>query len=148
MSKIHIKVDGQTIGVVGSLRINKNTESTDGSVGGISVGGSASRIRFNKIHLFKEFYSKIHLDFPMELEFESDHSIRKAHRAWITNYSYHDSPDNVAIIMDYMDFTCEQLTLLAKEQELINKDNLPSPSQDEMINKFTAALSDYYRNNK
>jgi hypothetical protein len=50
--------------------------------------------------------------------------------------------------MDYMDFTCEQLTLLAKEQELINKDNLPSPSQDEMINKFTAALSDYYRNNK
>ncbi len=150
---LQFRINGEVVGGCRSLHVKQSTDPFH-NVG--VAGGSAQKIRFNRVDLFRKFADSFHGHAPMQFEFESNNSIWKATRSWVANYNYYMIEDQNAVIIEELDFQCECIEHISKKDIAIKKEtksiiaeiDASSPEHQELINKFASALSNYMEKKK
>ncbi len=144
MRNVYLKVNGEMAGICDRLNL-KETKYEYGPI--VEMSGSIGRIKVSKRSLVEMLIGAIHQNTAVELEFETEDSIWKAHRAWIIGYNCFEVAAENAIIVEDLRFQCETLVLIQKNEPVVLP--LPKVEQDisAMINNFTAAITNYYKRN-
>lgn len=143
MRNVYLKVNGEMAGICDRLDL-KETKYGHSSL--VEIGGSVGRIKVSDRNLVKILTGAIYQNTAIDLEFETIDSIYKAHRAWVISYTCFEDPSENAIIVEDLDFKCESLVLLDKISA-IRKFLQESPivPNDQAVNNFTAAITNYYK---
>lgn len=153
MKKIRIASNGKTVGTIDSANFTE-TRPAD-FFGTATIKGSVGRIKFDSTNLSNTFIRDIaNHKAPLQLEFEYNDAIHEVNNAWISSYTVNEEPDGIMIV-ENLRFDCESMFVVSKglDVSMSSKSVVPDSKtvvdkELEMVNKFSAAVSNHYKESK
>jgi hypothetical protein len=153
MKKIIIKCNSKTVGAIDSANFTE-TRPAD-FFGPATINGSVGQIKFDSINLSNTFIRDIaNHNAPLQLEFEYNNAIHQVKNAWVSSYTVNEEPNGIMVV-ENLRFDCESMFVMNKEQDVsMSRKNVVqdiktvADKELEMINKFSAAVSNHYKESK